>query len=123
MLGWPRRWKLAHAFPWEHSYKGLELAQLLGQLGVFLTLAGAGVAPAPRCAFPTARPATARAGKSPQELLPPWTPIQKCHTKFSREKIHYAKRKGHLNAPPQLARTVELRSVLGLPAQAPGRRG
>jgi hypothetical protein len=25
------------AFLWERSYKGLELAQLLGQLGVFLT--------------------------------------------------------------------------------------
>ena len=37
MLGWPKRSKLAHAFLWEHSYKRLELAQLLGQLGVFLT--------------------------------------------------------------------------------------
>ena len=29
--------KLAHAFLWEHSYKKLKLAQLLGQLSVFLT--------------------------------------------------------------------------------------
>ena len=29
--------ELAHAFLWEHSYKRLKLAQLLGQLGVFLT--------------------------------------------------------------------------------------
>jgi hypothetical protein len=28
---------LAHAFLWEYSYKTLKLAQLLGQLGVFLT--------------------------------------------------------------------------------------
>ena len=34
---WPKRYKLAHALPWEYSYKGLRLAQLLGQLGVFLT--------------------------------------------------------------------------------------
>ena len=33
--GWPRC-KLAHALLWEYSYKRLELAQLLGQLGVFL---------------------------------------------------------------------------------------
>ena len=38
MLGWPKRPKLAYAFLWEYSYKRLELAQLLGQLGVFLTL-------------------------------------------------------------------------------------
>jgi hypothetical protein len=28
---------LAHVFPWEYIYKGLKLAQLPGQLGVFLT--------------------------------------------------------------------------------------
>jgi hypothetical protein len=28
---------LAHVFPWEYSHKGLQLAQLLGQLGGFLT--------------------------------------------------------------------------------------
>ena len=38
MFGWPKRCKLARAFLWEHSYKTLMLAQLLGQLGVFLTL-------------------------------------------------------------------------------------
>ena len=37
LLGWPKRCKLAHAILWEHSYKRLKLAQLLGQLGVFLT--------------------------------------------------------------------------------------
>ena len=37
LLGWPERRKLAHAFLWECSYKRLKLAQLLGQLGVFLT--------------------------------------------------------------------------------------
>ena len=37
VLGWPKRRKLAHAFLWEYSYKRLKLAQLLGQLGVFLT--------------------------------------------------------------------------------------
>jgi hypothetical protein len=34
--------KLAYAFLREYSYKGLKLAQLLGQLGVFLTWAGPG---------------------------------------------------------------------------------
>ena len=38
MLGWPKRRKLAHALLWEYRYKRLKLAQLLGQLGVFLTL-------------------------------------------------------------------------------------
>ena len=37
MLGWPKLRKLAQAFLWEYSYKRLKLAQLLGQLGVFLT--------------------------------------------------------------------------------------
>ena len=30
VLGWPKRCKLARAFLWEHSYKWLKLAQLLG---------------------------------------------------------------------------------------------
>ena len=38
LLGWPKRCKLAHEFLWEYSCKRLKLAQLLGQLGVFLTL-------------------------------------------------------------------------------------
>jgi hypothetical protein len=38
VLGWPERYELAHAFLWEYSCKRLKLAQLLGQLGVFLTL-------------------------------------------------------------------------------------
>jgi hypothetical protein len=37
LVGWPKRSKLAHAFVWEYSYKGLKLAQLLSQLGVVLT--------------------------------------------------------------------------------------
>jgi hypothetical protein len=37
VLGWPKRRKLAHAFLWEYSYKRLQLAQLLGQLGIFRT--------------------------------------------------------------------------------------
>jgi hypothetical protein len=32
-----QRRELARAFLWEYSYKGLKLAQLMGQLGVFLT--------------------------------------------------------------------------------------
>ena len=42
MLGWPKRCKLAHAFLWEYSCKRLKLAQLLGQLGVFLARMGRG---------------------------------------------------------------------------------
>ena len=46
VLGWPKRCKLARAFRWEYnSYKRLDLAQLLGQRGVFLTFA---------CVAPTA---------------------------------------------------------------------
>jgi hypothetical protein len=37
VLCWPKICKLAHVFLWEYSYKGLKLAQLLGQLGIFLT--------------------------------------------------------------------------------------
>jgi hypothetical protein len=36
LSGWSRRCKPAHAFRWEYSYEELKLAQLLGQLGVFL---------------------------------------------------------------------------------------
>jgi hypothetical protein len=42
VLGWPKRSKLAHEFLWEHSWKRLKLAQLRGQLGVFLTSPTAG---------------------------------------------------------------------------------
>ena len=38
MLGWPKRCKLARSFLWEYSDKRLQLAQLLGQLGVLFTL-------------------------------------------------------------------------------------
>ena len=51
MLGWPKRCKLAHAFLWEYSYKRLKLAQLLGQLGVFLA-PGAAQALSPICPWP-----------------------------------------------------------------------
>jgi hypothetical protein len=37
VLGRPRRRKSAHAFLWEYSCKRMKLAQLLDQLGVFLT--------------------------------------------------------------------------------------
>jgi hypothetical protein len=37
--GWSKRYKLAHGFLWEYSDKRLQLAQLLGQLGRFLSTA------------------------------------------------------------------------------------
>jgi hypothetical protein len=37
LLGSPKMCKLAHALLWEYSHKRLKLAQLLGQLGGFLT--------------------------------------------------------------------------------------
>ena len=37
VLGWPKRCKLARAFPLEYIHKGLQVAQLLGQRGVALT--------------------------------------------------------------------------------------
>jgi hypothetical protein len=37
VLGWPKRCTLGQAFLVEYSYKRWKLAQLLGQLGVFLT--------------------------------------------------------------------------------------
>jgi hypothetical protein len=45
VLGWPKRRKLAQASLWESSCKRVELAQLLGKLGVFLTLVQVGGAP------------------------------------------------------------------------------
>ena len=41
VFGEPKRCKLAHLFRWDYSYKRLKLAQLLSQLGVFLTAAAA----------------------------------------------------------------------------------
>jgi hypothetical protein len=38
VLGWPKTCELIHASLWEFSYNRLKLAQLLGQLGVFLAL-------------------------------------------------------------------------------------
>jgi hypothetical protein len=40
VLGWPKRYKLAHAFRWGYSYKTLMSAQFLGQVGVCLTSEG-----------------------------------------------------------------------------------
>jgi hypothetical protein len=37
VLGWPKRCELAHAFLWGYNDRILKLAQLLGQLGDFLT--------------------------------------------------------------------------------------
>jgi hypothetical protein len=49
MLGWPKRCKLAHlAFMCEYNYKRLKLAQLPGQLGVFLTRSRAACMSCPR---------------------------------------------------------------------------
>jgi hypothetical protein len=39
VLGWPKRCTSAHAFLWDCSYERLKLAQVLGQLGSFLTCA------------------------------------------------------------------------------------
>ena len=60
VLGWPKICKLAHAFLWEYSLKRLKLAQLLGQLGAFLTLMKSGM----RCLNST---------KSPKKSWPPPT--------------------------------------------------
>jgi hypothetical protein len=40
VLGWSKRRKLAHAFPWEHSYRRLKVTRRLGPHGVFLTCVG-----------------------------------------------------------------------------------
>jgi hypothetical protein len=37
VLGWSKRYKLAHAFMEEYNDVRLKLARLLGQLGVFIT--------------------------------------------------------------------------------------
>ena len=48
----PKRCRLAHAFLWGYSYQRLKLAQLLGQLGAFLTCAAA-TSTAATCGPPT----------------------------------------------------------------------
>jgi hypothetical protein len=71
--GWPTRCKLAQTmqvgphdtrlartFRWEHSDKRLKLAQLLGQLGVFLALAESSAAPTRTAAALRARYCTRR---------------------------------------------------------------
>ena len=40
VFGFPKICKLAHAFLWDYIYKRLNLGQLLGQLGIFLTRGG-----------------------------------------------------------------------------------
>jgi hypothetical protein len=45
VLGWPKRCKSARAFLWEYSYKKLKLAQLLGQLDVFVVFLARGAWP------------------------------------------------------------------------------
>jgi hypothetical protein len=37
VLGWLKICKFVHAILWEYSYERLKLAQLLCQLGIFLT--------------------------------------------------------------------------------------
>ena len=63
VLGWPKRRKLAHTFLWGCGYKKLKLAQLLGQLGVFLAWA----APVMSCVF------TRSSGFVSQPATPPAT--------------------------------------------------
>ena len=60
--GRPRRCKLARAFLWEYSDKSLKLAQLLGQLGVFLTWSSAAAWNPPRPPPSAARGATPAGG-------------------------------------------------------------
>jgi hypothetical protein len=55
---------LAHAFVWEYSCKRLQLAQLLGQLGVFLTLVHAPPAAATAQTVGSAASASASAAAS-----------------------------------------------------------
>jgi hypothetical protein len=57
--GWPKRCRLVHAFLREYGYKRLELAQLLCQLGVFLTCSS------PQCSGSCMliRPCAARPGE------------------------------------------------------------
>ena len=62
MLDWPKNCKLAHAFLWEYWCKRLKLAQLLGQLGVFLTLS--------RCQAGAGAGAGAGGGGTPSDTRP-----------------------------------------------------
>ena len=47
---------MAHAFLQEYSHKGMELAQLQGQRGVFLTSSGSDTRHTPSAARPTTLP-------------------------------------------------------------------
>jgi hypothetical protein len=62
VLGWPKICRLAHAFLWENCCKRLELAQLLGQLGVSLT---SRPLPSPRPPPPPSAPAAPPAASTP----------------------------------------------------------
>jgi hypothetical protein len=80
---------LAHAFPWECSYKGLAFAQLLGRHGIFLTLAG--------------RPAAnSRGGSAGADAgSSPWARI---HSMASSSPVHCAARQ---------VKSTELADILG----------
>jgi hypothetical protein len=58
--GWPKRSKLAHAFLWGYSYKGMQLAQLLGQFDIFLTWDS----------WRARRPPRGQAGDQPARAIP-----------------------------------------------------
>jgi hypothetical protein len=68
-LGRPKRCKLVHAFLWEYSDKRLKLAQLLGQLGVFLTCRRRHPQPSTN-AMASARPMPALLSRSTNCCLP-----------------------------------------------------
>jgi hypothetical protein len=72
VLGWPTRCKLARVLRWGYSHKRLKLAQLLGQLGVFLTRPAArrwrsSRSSPPRSAGPTPAGAASPAAPAPAE--------------------------------------------------------
>jgi hypothetical protein len=86
VLGWPKICKLAHAFLWEYSHKRLELAQLLGQLGVFLTLS-------PRPARCAPHRCGERCGSGGQRAAPPrraarWAPHRCAQDGIARVHAH-----------------------------------
>ena len=88
-LGWPKICKLAHAFLREHSHERLQLAQFLGQLGVFLTR-WVGVfltrtrtnrarrTSKRRCARASSRPSPAARTSPPPPHTPPFRPLDPC---------------------------------------------
>ena len=95
-----QRCKLARALLWEHSYKWLQLAQLLGQRGVFLTAgqrSPAGGAVLREAHQRGAEQVLDCPGRKPPNrtgLLTPVAPTQK----HRRKMTHAGERSGHLNA-------------------------